>query len=343
MLKPLPLLLSCALFTLPSALAAERVPGTWTYYSVSSDPITDVNTGVVSVDEINDTTSRTALTFRCSDRDRSDLRVMLTSKNPLLDPVDEILPTATVRIGSGIPQVIYGDQLYSTELHGETDADTIGFPSGITREMAAGLFRGERVVVRLERDPAVGNQVLTYTFPADGFKTAWNAVNRCQQGRAASTAPAAPRSVVRTVTGMGGSSGSSEAPRFTQWYFTTCTDTASGAVRSQLRAGQTHRCQLVIETLPNGATPVSAAFTYELEYIEGGRSGKLTLDTRDLWRAGTDGPILQRTEGNRLIFNLPLNVRLRSERRYTSLNVTANVTFSNGTSKKIYEKLPVTP
>ena len=98
----------------------------------------------------------------------------------------------------------------------------------------------------------------------------------------------------------------------------------------------------MIETVPNGAAPSSATFSYELEYVEGGRSGKLTLDTRDTWRAGADGPILHRVEGNRLIFNLPLNVRARAERRYTSINVTANVTFSNGSSKRVYEKLPVT-
>lgn len=338
-MKPLPLLLTCTLLIAPTALAAERVPGTWTYYSVSADQITDVNTSFVIVDEVNDTTGDTSLTFRCSDRDRANLWAMLSSKNPLLSPTDEILPTATVRVGSGTPQTVYGEQLYSTSTpNGNTDPSTIGLPAGVTREMAAGLFRGERVVVRLQRDPAVGSQVLTYTFPADGFKTAWNAVNRCQSGRPATTTTSATASAPRTS----GGSASSDAPRLTSWYFTTCTDTESGVARSNLRAGQTHRCQLVIETIPNGAVPTNAVFTYELEYLQGGRSGKLTLDTRDVWQAGIEGSVLHRVDGNRLIFNLPLNVRLRPDRRYTSINVTAKVTFSGGDSKKVYEKLPVT-
>ncbi|GHG05289.1 hypothetical protein GCM10017783_17300 [Deinococcus piscis] len=331
------LLASLALSLTPAAQAAERVPGTWTYYSASSDPITDVNTGMVIVDEVNDLTGRTSLTFKCADGSEPGLWSVLDSKNPLLDPENLLLPTATVRVGSSAPQFIYGDALYPTTLHGETHPSAVGFPEGITREMAAGLFRGERVVIRLDRDPSVGRQTLTYTFPADGFKVAWNAVNRCQQGQG--TPAAAP---VGRVSAPGGTR-SGEAPKFTQWYFTTCTDTASGAVRTQLRAGQTHRCQLVIETVPNGAKPVSATFTYELEYVEAGRSGKLQLNTRDVWQAGGSGPILHRTEGNRLIFNLPLNVRARPERRYTSINVTANLSFDNGSSKKVYEKLPVLP
>lgn len=341
-MKKTALLLALALSLTPTASALDRVPGTWTYYSVSSDPITDVNTSLVIVDEVNDTYGSTALGFKCSSGPYPGLWSLLKSKNPLLDPVTEILPTATVRIGSRPPQTIYGDSLSSTTLNGDTDPAAIGFPEGITREMAAGLFRGERVVIRLDRDPSVGRQTLTYTFPADGFKAAWNAVNRCQQGRGAAATPTTPASRV-AASSAPASARSGEAPKFTQWHFTTCTDTASGAVRSQLRAGQTHRCQLVIDTVPNGAAPVSAAFTYELEYVEGGRSGKLTLDTRDVWQAGGSGPILHRAEGSRLIFNLPLNVRVRPERRYTSINVTGKLTFDNGATKQVYERLPVIP
>ncbi|MDO4264262.1 MAG: hypothetical protein Q4C67_08685 [Deinococcus sp.] len=339
-MKKTALLLALALGLSPTAQAVERVPGSWTYYSVSRDLITDVNTSMVMVDEISDRTSQTSLTFKCADGSEPGLWSVLRSKNALLDPGEGILPTTTVRIGSGAPRTIYGDSLYSTVVRGETDASSIGFPEGLSREMAAGLFRGERVVIRLERDPGVGRQTLTYTFPANGFRAAWNAVNRCQQGGQATPAPVsrAP-TAARTAT----AARSGEAPKFTQWYFTTCTDTGSGAVRSQLRAGQTHRCQLVIETVPNGAAPIGATFTYELEYVEAGRSGKLQLTTRDVWQAGSDSSIRHRTEGSRLIFNLPLNVRARPERRYTSINVTANVTFDNGSSKKIYEKLPVIP
>ncbi|MFC6592695.1 hypothetical protein ACFP81_12295 [Deinococcus lacus] len=311
------------------AQAVTRVPGTWTYYSKSVDPITDVNTGWVSIDELNDTSGSTRLTFKCSDSTRPELWAMLTSKNPLVGSDGETLPTVTVRVGTGQPQTVYSDSLYATTLHGEVSPFSIGFPGGITRQMAAGLYQGERVALRIERSRSVGSQTLTYVFPAGGFKDAWNAVNRCQQGQPAPAPVPAP-----------GRSAATGAPKFTRWFFTTCTDTASGAVRSQLRAGQTHRCQLVIETVPNGAQPVRAEFSYELEYQEGGRTQKLTLETRDVWN-GQGGPVLFRQDGSSLIFNLPLNVRSRAERRYTSLNVTADVTFSNGSSKRVYEKLPV--
>ena len=47
--------------------------------------------------------------------------------------------------------------------------------------------------------------------------------------------------------------------------------------------------------------------------------------------------------GNQLILTLPLNVRVRPERVYTSINVTGNIVFSNGSTKKVYEPLPVRP
>ncbi|MFC4637880.1 hypothetical protein [Deinococcus hohokamensis] len=50
-----------------------------------------------------------------------------------------------------------------------------------------------------------------------------------------------------------------------------------------------------------------------------------------------------RQEGSKLIFTLPLNVRARPERVYTSINVTATLFFDNGSSKKVYEPLPVVP
>ena len=321
----------------PAAHAAERVPGTWTYYSVSRDPITDVNTSMILIDEINDLTSQTYLGFRCSNEDYAHTWAMLSTKNPLYDPETLWMPEATIRIGQNPPVTVPADAITAVGNSYSSDETTIGFPEGITRQMAAGLFAGQSVVVRLSRDPSVGRQVLTFTFPANGFKTAWNAVGRCQSSGAPASAP-----VSQTRSSAAPSAGNrTEAPKFTEWYFTTCTDTASGAVRSQLRAGQTHRCQLVINTVPNGAVPVAATFTYELEYVEAGRSGKLTLDTRDRWQAGGSGPILFRTEGGRLIFNLPLNVRARAERRYTSINVTGEVVFSNGSSKRVYEKLPV--
>jgi len=56
----------CASLLSTSALAATRVPGTYTYYSVIKDPITDLNKSMVSIDEVNDTAGLTALTVRGS-------------------------------------------------------------------------------------------------------------------------------------------------------------------------------------------------------------------------------------------------------------------------------------
>lgn len=280
-------LFTALLLTSP-ALAQTRVPGTWVGYSVSQDPITDVNIGAGTA-----------------------------------------LPTVTLRIGSAPAQTIYPQQLSETRSANDNSLpNSVAFPAGITRQMAAGLYAGQRVVLRLERSRSAGAQVLTYTFPADGSQAAWNAVNRCQPLGQTASAP------VAAATG--------EAPRFKQWYFTNCTEEKSGAVPSQLRAGQLHRCSLVIETIPNGATPVSTVFSFELEYTQDGRNGKITLDDRDVWQAGgVSGPVSLRTEGSRLIFTLPLNVRSRADRRYTSINVSGTIHFSNGGSKRVYEKLPV--
>ena len=134
-----------------------------------------------------------------------------------------------------------------------------------------------------------------------------------------------------------------QAPKFTRWYFTTCRDASSGASRTGLLAGRAHLCDLAIETVPNGAHPVSAVFRYELEYREGNRTGKLMLDGEDHWPSA-GGPVTKyRQEGSRLIFTLPLNVRVRPNRVYTSINVTGTINFDNGSSKRVYEPLPVRP
>ncbi|ABF46298.1 hypothetical protein Dgeo_2004 [Deinococcus geothermalis DSM 11300] len=44
-----------------------------------------------------------------------------------------------------------------------------------------------------------------------------------------------------------------------------------------------------------------------------------------------------------MIFTLPLKVRARTDRVYTSLNVTGKITFSKGSVKSVYELLPVRP
>lgn len=320
------------------ALAATRVPGTFTYYSAARDPITDANTGSVIIDEVNDTSGQTRLALRCADRDRPALWATLTTKNALLSEEEAyagLKPAVTIRLGDDPAVVLRDSDLVSVvDTRENVLTRNIGLQGAVVRQIAAGLNAGKRLVVRVNR--RTGGQALTYTFPARGFDVAWAGVNGCQPyGRAATAA--APRATIPSSSAVG-------APKFTEWYFTTCRDTVSGASRAGLVAGRAHLCDLVIETVPNGARPVAAEFRYELEYREGGRTGKLTLPGVDAWppRAG-DTVTRFRQEGSRLVFTLPLNVRVRAERVYTSLGVTGKVTFDNGSVKSIYEALPVRP
>ena len=143
---------------------------------------------------------------------------------------------------------------------------------------------------------------------------------------------AEPTAAVTTGSGTG-------APKFLQWYFTRCTS-ARGATAS-LIAGQGSTCGLNVDIVPNGVEAIAAEFRYELEYVENGVKGKLTLDGVDRWSVGGSGNVQGQMFYNRLTFQLPLNVRLRAERRYTSLNVIGTVVFGNGSSKRIYEPLPI--
>lgn len=80
------------------------------------------------------------------------------------------------------------------------------------------------------------------------------------------------------------------APKFIKWNFTTCLGANTGAVRTGLIFGRAHLCDrahlcaLVIETITNGAQPISADFRYELKYREGNQPGKLMLDSVDYWK-----------------------------------------------------------
>ena len=327
----------CASFLSTSALAATRVPGTYTYYSVIKDPITDLNKSMVSIDEVNDTAGLTALTVRCSDRDNAALWITLNSKNMLLSEDDAYagnMPALTVRLGQDAPVVLRSSEVVSVSDSSDNfKGKAVGFQGAAARSMVSGLLSGKNVVVRVNR-PA-GGQPLTYTFPAQGFSQAWSAVRAC--------APFGTGAASRTPAPLPSGTRAAEAPKFTRWYFTTCRDASSGAVRTGLLAGRAALCDLVIETIPNGARPVSATFHYELEYREGGRTGKLPLTADDHWPP-SGGPVTRfRNEGSNLVFTLPLNVRVRSERVYTSINVTAEITFNNGSVKRVYEPLPVRP
>lgn len=331
------LLTACLALVSSSALAIDRVAGTQTYYSASSDPMTDINTSVILISEVNDTEGNTVLAVRCSSFDTAEVWASLSTKHQLLsadDAAAKVMPAVTIRLGSDAPVVLPGSQLTSVlAANREARTDAVALSGTSVRTIVDGLNAGKRLVVRVNR--ASGGQPLTYTFSASGFATAWNAVNRCAPNRTATPG------VSLTTPSPGANSG--PAPKFTKWYFTTCRDAATGSVRTGLVAGRAHLCELVIETLPNGAQPVSASFQYELEYREGNRTGKLVLDAVDRWSPAGGTPIKYRMAGNALVFTLPLNVNVRPNRVYFSINVTATVNFSNGSSKKVYEPLPVKP
>lgn len=333
------LLPALLLGTLGSALAAERVPGTQTYYTATQDPITDVNTSTILLYEVNDQVGSTAVAIRCASSGAPDLWASLVTKHQLLTEEDadlDLMPAVTIRLGTDAPIVLSSAQVTAVVTSSDrvrTDAVALSGPA--VRQIVSGLNAGKRLVVRVNRSS--GGQPLTYTFAANGFPVAWSRIGACTSslsGRATDS----PAAVTLTPPATGG-----EAPKFTRWYFTTCRDVTSGTVRTGLVAGRAHLCDLVIETVPNGVMPVSASFRYELEYREGGRTGKLTLDSTDVWPSGGAAGAKYRQSGSNLIFTLPLNVRARAERVYTSLNVTASVVFGNGAVKRVYEPLPVKP
>ena len=95
-----------ALTAMQQASAVDRVSGTQTYYSVSRDPITDVNTSFMSLYEVNDITSGTTFVVRCSNDARPELWAWLSSKNELLPQEDAdagLKPAVTLRLGDDPP------------------------------------------------------------------------------------------------------------------------------------------------------------------------------------------------------------------------------------------------
>lgn len=306
-----------------SAQAAERVGDV--IYTKSKDPITDVNTSTLLLPEVNTTDNRTYTAIRCSSGERSQLWMMMTSKNEMM-PADDYAagfkPMVQVRLGSDTPLTLNESDLLGVVRDGDHDGQTLGFQTPITRRIVGGLREGKRLVVRVYR--ASGGQPLTYTYSANGFARAWAAVDGC--------------GVSGTTPARGGASG---APKFTRWYFTTCRDEASGRTQTGLVAGRAARCELVVETVPNGSRLTSAKFRYELEYKEGGRMRTLKLDGVDYWPASAYGGTAEMSErGNNLVFQLPLAVRARPDRVYTSINVTGELNFG-GDVKRVYEPLPV--
>lgn len=324
--------------------AITRVPGTYTYFSSISDPITDVNTGNVLIDELYDQSGDTYMVFKCASAGQPGLWAYLGSKNDLITQADadaSRFPNVVIRLGTDAPiQVPAYSQTSVSGANGTFKPTSLGFSTTFAQSMISGLLANKKLVVRVTR--TTGSQPLTFMFPAAGFSTGWNNINQCRStgpggtaGSGSTVSVPLPSSVAATTTG-----GTSGAPRFVQWAFTGCV--SQGRTTSFLVAGQGSACGLNIDFIPNGALAISAEFRYELEYVENGAKGKLVLDGVDRWSAGGGGNVQAQLFSNRLAFQVPLNVRLRPMRRYTSINVIASVVFDNGSSKRVYEPLPIT-
>lgn len=328
--------------------SAARVPGTETYWSYSIDPITDVNKSNVVLYEVNDTSGDTGLIVKCSSFDEPGIWAFLQTKNTLVNAYatqSDGLPDVIMRLGSDPAVTLPVEALRTVvDADGEISPTAVAISGATVQRIINGLNAGKRVVIRVNRE--TGGQPLTYTFSAAGFTEAWRNIRACGQGRAAVAPPAPAPTPARatpqvTITTPRSAAPAGVAPKFTQWYFTGCVDASSGARRANLVAGYASLCTLAVDTIPNGARVTRADFRYELELREAGRVGTMTLDGMDTWPSsgGTKTSFFQ--SGNTLNFTLPLNVRWRTDRTYTSINVTATVYFDNGSSKRVFEKLPV--
>ena len=323
------------------AQAITRIPGTSTYFSAVTDPITDINTSNVLIDELYDQSGDTYMVFRCASAGQPVLWAYLGSKNDLITQADVDagqFPNVVIRLGMDTPiQLPAFSQTSVASANGTLKTTSLGFSTTFAQSMISGLVANKKLVVRVTR--TTGGQPLTFMFPAAGFSTAWNNINQCRgsgptgSGRA-SVAASLPASSAATNTGR-----AVGAPRFLQWGFTGCS--AQGRTTAALIAGQGSTCGLNIDLISNGAAAISAEFRYELEYVENGTKGKLVLDGVDRWSVGGGGNVTAQTFSNRLAFQLPLNVRLRPMRRYTSINVVGSIVFDNGSSKRVYEPLAI--
>lgn len=164
-----------------SSLAETRVPNTYTYYSISADAITDVNTSYIAVDELYDQETDTFITIRCSDAGKQSIWSYVHGKNDIMTTADDVsdYPDTVIRLGSDAPIEISTASMYV--LGNEKDGyktDSLGFSATITKSIVAGLLANKKLVIRMTR--ATGGKPFTYTFPAAGFSTAWQKVNQCR-------------------------------------------------------------------------------------------------------------------------------------------------------------------
>ncbi|GHF92742.1 hypothetical protein GCM10017783_00700 [Deinococcus piscis] len=129
------------------------------------------------------------------------------------------------------------------------------------------------------------------------------------------------------------------APKFNQWYLEGCGVQDAG--NNYVVAGYQQICIIKVNVTPNGALPVKAVFSYELEWTQGGRPQKLTLPGKDVWTPHGRSDAYVEVGTYHYFIGLPLNVRARADRQYTAINVIGTFTFSNGSTKKLFEKINV--
>ena len=177
------LLLSAALLgtALPGPAQAQGIKAVNSNlgYLVQKDPITDVNTSYVVLLEINDLDGNTGLRLRCDDDGKPNAWGSFAGKNEIVpanpaDPERHLWPDVVVRLGNDAPFTVPDKDLYSLT----DDSRSIGFDGTSFDRMVAGLLAGKRLVLRFTGDHL--RQSLTYTFPAQNFAAAWQAVKACK-------------------------------------------------------------------------------------------------------------------------------------------------------------------
>ena len=172
-----------ALFALLSgaSLAETRIPNTYAYYSASADPITDVNTGYVAIDELYDQEADTRIVVRCADDGKQAVWSYIRGKNDIVayEGENSLFPEVILRLGTDQP-ITVGEASQYTVLSSKDEGrtDSLGFSSTITKSMVAGLLANKKLVIRITR--ATGGKPFTYTFPSAGFAAAWQKVNQCR-------------------------------------------------------------------------------------------------------------------------------------------------------------------
>lgn len=132
------------------------------------------------------------------------------------------------------------------------------------------------------------------------------------------------------------------APTFTGWTLERCVRGSQAGPVLTAGAG-VHRCDITIDTVPNGARPVRAEFSYELSYPGAdGRPVRIALPDMDVWDTHTSSsPLRLMAQGAQLRITLPLSVRKRPDRVYTELLVIGRLYFDNRASKTITQVIKV--